>query len=202
MSTRPDKKALRQRLMAQRQSLPGRAARSAALHAALRAWLAKRPETCIGAYWPIKGEFDPLPALCHWQQEGQQQEGQQTNQRRRIGLPVMDKASKTLAFHDWRPGCPMEMDAWGIPQPKGTPAIAPDLLLVPCVGYAPGGVRLGYGGGFYDRTLAALRPRPYAVGLAFACAFVADLLPEPHDAPLDAILTDCGLAWPAEAGSH
>ena len=155
MSTRPDKKALRQRLMAQRQSLPGRAARSAALHAALQAWLAGRPET-----------------------------------------------SKTLAFHDWRPGCPMEMDAWGIPQPKGTPAIAPDLLLVPCVGYAPGGVRLGYGGGFYDRTLAALRPRPYAVGLAFACAFVADLPPEPHDAPLDAILTDCGWAWPAEAESH
>ena len=189
----PDKKTLRQRLVAERQSLPDRAERAAALQAALRIWLQERPETVIGAYWPIKGEFDPLPTLHRWKEDG---ELMNKPQRRRIGLPVVDKLRKTLAFHAWFPGCPMEEDAYRIPKPSGTEVITPTLLFVPCVGYAPDGVRLGYGGGFYDRTLAALQPRPYTVGLAFANTFVDDLLPEPHDAPLDAILTDCGLAWP------
>ena len=67
---------------------------------------------------------------------------------------------------------------------------------MPCVGYGAGGVRLGYGGGFYDRTLAQLQPKPYTVGLGYANGFVPELDPEPHDVPLDAILTDLGVAWP------
>jgi len=70
------------------------------------------------------------------------------------------------------------------------------LLFVPCVGYGPGGYRLGYGGGFYDRTLAQLTPRPFTVGLGFANAFLPDLEPEPHDIPLDAILNENGVVWP------
>ena len=69
---------------------------------------------------------------------------------------MIDKVHKTLTFHAWYPGCPMEEDAFGIPKPKDTELIVPTLLFVPCVGYGPGGYRLGYGGGFYDRTLAAL----------------------------------------------
>ncbi len=81
------------------------------------------------------------------------------------------------------------------PTSSGSTLNLPTLLLVPCVGYGPGGVRLGYGGGFYDRTLAALSPRPYTVGLAYGHAFVPGLEAEPHDMPLDAILSDDGLEW-------
>jgi 5-formyltetrahydrofolate cyclo-ligase len=90
----------------------------------------------------------------------------------------------------------MEEDAYGIPKPKDTEVIVPTLLFVPCVGYGPGGFRLGYGGGFYDRTLATLEPSPYTVGLGFTNGFLGELEPEPHDVPLDAILNDNGVVWP------
>ena len=90
----------------------------------------------------------------------------------------------------------MEEDAYGIPKPTGTEVVTPTLLFAPCVGYGPGGYRLGYGGGFYDRTLAKLTPRPYTVGLGFVNAFLPELTPEPHDVALDAILNDNGVVWP------
>ena len=190
-----DKKALRARLLDARLRLQDRPARVAALREALRIWLVGRPDTVIGAYWPIKGEFDPLPALHRWKEDGELMD---EPRRRRIGLPVVDRTSKTLSFHAWYPGCPLEEDAYGIPKPKDTELLAPTLLFVPCVGYGPGGYRLGYGGGFYDRTLSALRPRPFTAGLGFAEGFIDDFEPEPHDLPLDAILNDHGLVWPVE----
>ena len=117
-------------------------------------------------------------------------------QRRRIGLPVVNKVHKTLTFHAWHPGCPMEEDAYGIPKPKDTEVIVPTLLFVPCVGYAAGGYRLGYGGGFYDRTLATLQPKPFTVGLGFTNGYLDDFEPEAFDLPLDAILNDNGVVWP------
>jgi 5,10-methenyltetrahydrofolate synthetase len=191
-----DKKALRQHLLHQRLHLPNRLARATALQETLRAWLLGRPDTVIGAYWPIKGEFDPLPALHRWKEDGELMD---EPRRRRIGLPVVDKANKTLTFHAWYPGCPLEEDAYGIPKPKDTELLSPTLLFVPCVGYGPGGYRLGYGGGFYDRTLAALTPRPCAAGLGYALGFVEDFIPSAHDQPLDAMLTDNGVAWPIAA---
>ncbi len=181
-----DKKALRRQLQAERQSLVDRHQRAMQLQEVLRVWLVTRHETSIGAYWPIKGEFDPLPALYRWSE---------ADPARRIGLPVVDRGSGQLGFHVWYPGCAMEDDAYGIPKPKGTEAFAPQLLLVPCVGFGPGGVRLGYGGGFYDRTLAALAPRPFTTGLAYAHGFIPWLRPEAHDVPLDTILTEDGVQW-------
>ncbi|MEW6254198.1 MAG: 5-formyltetrahydrofolate cyclo-ligase, partial [Planctomycetota bacterium] len=141
----------------------------------------------------IKGEFDPLPALHRWKEDGELLDEPQL---RRIGLPVVNKQHKTLTFHAWYPGCPMEEDAYGIPKPKDTEVIFPTLLFVPCVGYGPGGYRLGYGGGFYDRTLASLQPKPFTVGLGYGPGFIDDFEPEPHDVPLDAILNDYGVVWP------
>jgi 5,10-methenyltetrahydrofolate synthetase len=92
----------------------------------------------------------------------------------------------------------MEEDAYGIPKPKDTELIVPTLLFVPCVGYGAGGYRLGYGGGFYDRTLAAMQPHPFTVGLGFTCGFVEHLQAEAHDIPLDAILNEDGVAWPTK----
>jgi 5,10-methenyltetrahydrofolate synthetase len=108
---------------------------------------------------------------------------------------VVHKDTKQLRFHVWYPGCAMEEDAYGIPKPKDTPAFEPSLLLVPCVGYGPRGIRLGYGGGFYDRTLAELSPRPFTVGLAYHHGFLPWLAGEPHDVPLDVILNEDGVAW-------
>ena len=210
-----DKLVTRKALVQSRLDMPDRLARSDLLQRVMRIWLVGSPHEVIGAYWPIKGEFDPLPALYRWQedavlspefqentpsaQEGRAQlatESIASRSPRKIGLPVVNKLHKTLTFHAWYPGCPMEDDAYGIPKPKDTEIIVPTLLFVPCVGYGPGGYRLGYGGGFYDRTLATLQPRPVTVGLGFSHGWLPDLLPEPHDVPLGVLLNDQGVAWP------
>ncbi len=181
-----DKLALRRQLQAERLAMADRHQRSVHLQEVLRVWLVGRSERSIGAYKPIKGEFDALPALFRWSE---------AEAGRRIGLPVIDRDTRHLRFHVWFPGCPMEEDAYGIPKPKETEAFEPELLLVPCVGYGPRGLRLGYGGGFYDRTLADLRPRPFTVGVGFAHGWVPWLQAEPHDVPLDAMLVEDGVVW-------
>ncbi len=210
-----DKLSARKSLIEERLNMPDRLERADLLQRVMRIWLVGREDLVIGAYWPIKGEFDPLPALYRWQEDailgelfepetpvvpdGATQtagEGIASRSPRRIGLPVVNKAHKTLTFHAWYPGCPMEEDAYGIPKPKDTELVVPTLLFVPCVGYGPGGFRLGYGGGFYDRTLAALTPRPLTVGLGYSHGWLPDLAAEPHDVPLDAILNDKGVVWP------
>jgi 5,10-methenyltetrahydrofolate synthetase len=181
-----DKKLLRRQLQAERLSMFDRHQRAAHLQEVLRVWLVQRKEKTIGAYWAIKGEFDALPALFRWTE---------ADPDRRIGLPVMDRETKQLRFHVWYPGCPMEEDAYGIPKPKDTEEFEPQLLLVPCVGFGPKGLRLGYGGGFYDRTLAGLTPVPFTAGVGYAHGYLPWLTPEPHDVPLDAMLTEDGVAW-------
>ena len=216
-----DKLSTRKTLIEARLNLPDRLQRADLLQRVLRIWLVGSKHEVIGAYWPIKGEFDPLPALYRWQEDavlGQEfqefqedeknmplaQEGRAqlatesiaSRSPRKIGLPVVNKLHKTLVFHAWYPGCPMEEDAYGIPKPKDTEVIVPTLLFVPCLGYGPGGFRLGYGGGFYDRTLATLQPRPVTVGLGYGHGWLPDLEPEPHDVALDVLLNDKGVAWP------
>lgn len=179
-----DKAVLRKQLQAERMSMSDRHQRSVHLQEVLMVWLLTRRERTIGAFWSIKGEFDALPALYRWSE---------SDPSRRIGLPVIDKKTRQLRFHVWYPGCPMEEDAYGILKPKDTEEFHPELLLVPCVGFGPKGVRLGYGGGFYDRTLASLDPKPTTVGLGFTQGFLEDFEPEPHDMALDAILNDNGV---------
>jgi len=181
-----DKKLLRRQLQAERQMMAHRAGCERQLQEVLRVWLVGRRERTIGAYWPIKGEFDALPALYRWSEADPQ---------RRIGLPVIHRDTRQLRFHVWFPGCPMEEDAYQIPKPKGTEAFEPQLLLVPCVGFGPKGLRLGYGGGFYDRTLSAISPVPYTAGLGFAHGWLPWLTPQAHDVPLDAMLTEDGVVW-------
>ena len=178
---------LRQKLIKAREALPDRLDRAVELQSVLRAWLVGRRETSIGAYWPIKGEFDPLPALYRWT------EGAPGGVTRRIGLPRADRESGSLRWHVWFPGCPMEIDAYDIPKPKGTEEFAPELLVVPCLGYGPGGVRLGYGGGFFDRTLRAVNPHPMTVGVSYSHGFLPMLWPSAQDFVLDAMLTEDGV---------
>lgn len=187
--TDSDRAALRTKLIAARLALTDRLERAVQLQSTLRVWLVGRRENSIGAYWPIKGEFDPLPALYRWT------EGAPENATRRIGLPVADRETGQLRFHVWYPGCPMEHDAYDIPKPKDTEEFAPEILVVPCLGFGPGGVRLGYGGGFFERTLSALTPRPVTVGVSFTHGFLPLLRASPLDRPLDAMLTEDGVMW-------
>ncbi|MEP6964634.1 MAG: 5-formyltetrahydrofolate cyclo-ligase [Polaromonas sp.] len=210
-----DKLSTRKALVQSRLDMPDRLERADLLQQVLRIWLVGSPHEVIGAYWPIKGEFDPLPALYRWQEDAtlgdiygsnhenvEEERAQLATESianrspRKIGLPVVNKLHKTLVFHAWYPGCPMEEDAYGIPKPRDTEVIVPTLLLVPCVGYGPGGYRLGYGGGFYDRTLATLQPRPVTVGLGYAQGWLPDMEAEAHDIALDVILNDRGVVWP------
>jgi 5,10-methenyltetrahydrofolate synthetase len=109
---------------------------------------------------------------------------------------VKHKDTGLLSFHVWYPGCPMEEDAFGILKPKDTAQFEPELLLVPCLGYGAGGLRVGYGGGFVERTLRALHPPPVTVGLGYSVSWVPGLQALSDDRPLDAILTDDGAVWP------
>ena len=216
MDKQTDKQSQRKALVQARLDMPDRLARADLLQRVMRIWLVGREHEVIGASWPIKGEFDPLPALYRWQEdailsldstantpEAQGNSAQLATESiasrspRKIGLPVVDKVHKTLVFHAWYPGCPMEEDAYGIPKPKDTEVVVPTLLFVPCVGYGPGGYRLGYGGGFYDRTLATLQPKPVTVGLGYTHGWLPDFEPEAHDMALDALLNDNGVVWPA-----
>jgi len=181
-----DRAAVRHKLIEDRLNMADRLDRAADLQEVLRVWLVRRRETTIGAYWPIKGEFDPLPALFRWSE---------AYPHRRIGLPVVDKAHGTLRFHVWYPGCPMEDDAFHIPKPKDTEEFRPQLMLVPCLGFGACGLRLGYGGGFMDRTLAELQPRPATAGLGYAHGFLPLLKAGPQDVALDAMLTEEGVVW-------
>lgn len=200
-----DKKTLRKLLQAERQTATDRMQRAVQLQQVLMVWLVGRPETSIGAYWPIKGEFDPLPALYRWQEAGEAPRPESYEawvpepETRLIGLPVQDRETHQLRFHIWYPGCPMEVDAHDIPKPKGTPEFEPQMLVMPLVGFGPKGTRLGYGGGFYDRTLSSLEPRPFTVGIGYSMGYVPWLEPEPHDVPLDAILTEDGVFWQRDA---
>jgi 5-formyltetrahydrofolate cyclo-ligase len=184
-----ERAALRKKLVAARLALPDRLERAVELQQVLRVWLIGRSELSIGAYWPIKGEFDPLPALYRWA------EGAPEDITRRIGLPVADRSTGSLRFHVWFPGCPMELDAYNISKPKGTEEFAPELLLVPCLGYGPGGLRLGYGGGFFERTLQSIKPHPFTVGVSYTHGFLPLLRASEKDVELDAMLTEDGVMW-------
>jgi len=184
-----NKSALRRVLLAQRASLAGRVQRDQALARTLRLWLAQRNDRVIGAYWPIHGEFDPLPVL----QERRLQTGVDSME---IALPVVVPQRRTLRFHAWQPGCAMAKNAYGIAEPQHTPRLQPSLLLVPALGYSACGWRLGYGGGFYDRTLADWHPKPFTAGLCYRCGHIHGFQADVHDVPLDTILTEEGVIWP------
>jgi 5-formyltetrahydrofolate cyclo-ligase len=140
---------------------------------------------CVGFYWPLAGEFDARDAIATWLAE---------DPRREAGLPVIHAPGEPLAFHAWTPETAMKTGHHKIPEPDSGRVVIPDLLLIPCVGFDEDGYRLGYGGGYYDRTLAAWpRPmKPVTVGIAYEACRTEALQREAHDIALDAIITDVG----------
>lgn len=136
----------------------------------------------VSLYWPIKDEADPLRLGDVLARSGLV-----------TALPVTIARGQPLQFRAWRPGDPHVAGQWGIGQPSPDAAtVEPDVLFVPLAAFDRRGARLGYGAGYYDATLAALRrrKRPRAIGVAFACQEVLFLPTEPHDQPLDLVVTE------------
>ncbi len=174
------KQHLRRMLLQQRQALTPeqRIRHDAALGRRLLHWCELHPIDCLGVYWPIRGEPDLGKAYAELARHGL-----------RLALPIVVGRDAPLSFAAWTPGQPMEEGAMKVPVPKAPhQLVSPDALLIPCVGFNSARVRLGYGGGFYDRTLAR-EPRPLAIGVAYQCT-LAEFEAEAHDIALDAVLTE------------
>ena len=187
-----DKAALRLALLAARRAIDPhtRAQWDARLCARVLAWyegqlqeLARMPlagalAPSLGVYWPLRGEPDLAAAYAALAVAGAT-----------LALPVVVARDAPLAFAAWTPGEAMTVDAMGVAVPAMLRLVdAPALLLVPCLGFNAQGYRLGYGGGYYDRTLAAA-PRPRTAGVAYAC-MQAPFGAAAHDVALDAVLTE------------
>lgn len=147
----------------------------------LQQLIQQHPAPTLGAYWPIKQEFDARPLIARLLAEHPQL---------RVCLPVVTAPRQPLEFRHWHPGSPMHSDRYGIAYPATGDWLLPDLLLIPVNAFDAQGYRLGYGSGYYDRTLAAMTPRPLCLGLGFELGRVANILPGAHDVPLDAIITE------------
>jgi len=179
------RRGLRREMVARRADL------SVAEHDALSARivahaLAALPAPVVAAFcWPIKHEPDVRGLLAAWARAGV-----------RTALPVVVAEGQPLAFREWIPETPLAPDRYGIPTPTAGEWLTPDLILLPLNGFDAAGYRLGYGGGYFDRTLAALAPRPLAVGVGFEINRVDSIRPEAHDQRLDWIVTENGAFRP------
>lgn len=172
----------RQRLLAEREAwatTPAAEAAHAALTTRLQGALTQMEPLILGVYWPMKGEFNPVP-LAHWAQNAL---------GCRLALPHAVKTPRSMDYTAWDGKTPETYDEWGIPSPRGK-GVIPDLVLVPCVGFTPQGFRLGYGGGYFDRYLGK-HPETCAVGVAWDQAQLPPgaFVPEPHDHALIAVFT-------------
>jgi len=173
----------RERLLGFRQGLApeDRRRRGERIEAELRRFLVQNPGT-LGVYWPFRAEFDPRP-LVEWA----------VGEGRTVALPVVVDKKGPLEYRAWRPGEALVDGVWNIPVPEKREVVIPAIVLAPLVGFDPACYRLGYGGGYFDRTLAALRPSPIAVGVGFAAQELATIHPQHFDVPMDLIVTEAGV---------
>jgi 5-formyltetrahydrofolate cyclo-ligase len=146
------------------------------------------PPIVVG-FWPMGDEIDIRPLLAALHARGH-----------RVGLPATPRRGLPLTFHAWHPGAAMIPERFGTMRPDG-PEVVPDAVLVPLLAFDPACHRLGYGGGFYDRTLAGLPGRP-KIGCAFAAQRVDAVPVGPYDVPLDAVATDQGIVRPQGPNAH
>lgn len=180
MKTNTVKADLRKELIAARKAMSADVKAQADLRIAskLSAWLDANPVTVLGAYLPMAGEPDLSSLYATLPGRGI-----------RVVMPVVLEKNQALHFVDWQAGDALVRDASGTLAPADRTNFArPDAVLAPCVGFNAAHYRLGYGGGYFDRTLAQ-SPRPLAVGIAYALT-KTDFPTETYDIPLDVILTD------------
>jgi 5,10-methenyltetrahydrofolate synthetase len=132
----------------------------------------------LGAYWPIHHE----PDLRDWMRR-------QADAGRVIALPVILARNEPLRYSRWQPHSAMRRGPWGIAEPAEDDWVEPQMVLAPLLGVDQQRYRLGNGGGYFDRSLAAATSRPLAVGIGFSCARIASIYPQPHDIAMDFVIT-------------
>lgn len=174
------RKAERERLIALRLAIPADERRkfSERIADALDQRLGDLTGKTVSTYWPFRGE----PDLRGWMERVIARGGS-------CALPVVVKKAAPLVFRPWHPGCAMERGVWNIPIPSEGPEIIPDIVISPLVGFDPAGYRLGYGGGFYDRTLAA-HPGRRVIGVGYSVQAIPTIWPQWHDVPMGEIVTE------------
>lgn len=140
----------------------------------------------LAGYMPIRTEIDPIPAMAALASFGP------------VGVPVIQGAGQALKFREWTPGCEMKDGPFGAKVPEKGVWITPQVLIVPLLTFTPQAMRLGYGGGFYDRTLEGLRKTGpvTAIGYAFSAQMAESLPLESTDQPLDMVVTEQGIMRP------
>lgn len=185
------RKARREEILSRRVSVTTEERRvwNEAITAALLEGFPLLQQAVVGFYWPFKGEFDPRFAIHGWRRGGA-----------RAALPVVVQKGAPLQFREWWPGVGTSTGVFGLPVPEGTDLVTPQALLIPPIGFDLGGYRLGYGGGYFDRTLAALTPQPLKIGVAYELSRMASIQPQPHDIPMDFIVTENGIHLVGPAG--
>lgn len=175
------RQAERKRLLGQRLSLgpEERQLRSGRIAALLDLTIGKYSGRIIGTYWPFRGE----PDLRNWGIRVVERGG-------RLALPVVIQKGWPLEYRIWTPGDPLERGVCNILVPSSGPAVQPDIVIAPVVGFDQAHYRLGYGGGFFDRTLAIMPKKPLTIGVGYAQSRIPTIHPQPHDIPMDVIVTD------------
>ena len=163
-------------------SAQDRAAWSAAINALLNEALDLQASCVLGLCWPYRAEFDARPLAARLRAKGV-----------RSALPLVRGAGMPLEFRHWWPGVAMEKGVYDIPVPHDTPILLPDVLLVPPVGIDAQGYRLGYGGGYFDRTLAAMVRKPVCIATAFEISRIDSLDPQAHDVRMDFVVSETGI---------
>ena len=182
------RKAERERLIAARLAVP--AAERRHMSQQIADWLDEAlgdvSGRIISAYWPFRGE----PDLRAWLKG--------LDERGAVGaLPVVVQRHAPLIFRSWRRDEPLEPGVWKIPVPSSGIVVTPDIVIAPVVGFDSFCYRLGYGGGFYDRTLAALPRRTWIIGVGYAHQTVRTIYPQEHDIAMEMIVTESGIVSPA-----
>lgn len=182
-----EKAALRKQAHARREALSTqfRSEASSAISFQFFDKVAFGPDDAIAGYWRIRDEVDCQPILVKLMDGGQV-----------VILPVVVGAEEPLEFRIWAPDAPLYEAGFGTLAPSDlAPRAEPDIVLMPLLGYDSEGTRLGYGGGYYDRTLSSLRKKPLLVGLAFSAQKLEKIPRGGHDVPLDAVVTEEGVAF-------
>ncbi|MFH1805233.1 MAG: 5-formyltetrahydrofolate cyclo-ligase [Pseudomonadota bacterium] len=140
-----------------------------------------RSAATIGFYWPFRGEIDLRPVLAAHIAAGGT-----------AALPVVAGKDAPMAFHRWTSETVMKPGYAGILEPVEPPVVTPQVIIAPLVGFDDAGYRLGYGGGFFDRTLAAMTRKPLVIGVGFANSRMPTIFPHRHDVPMDIVVTENG----------
>lgn len=183
--TKPSKAELRGEVLARRSALPEAERLAAAVRVAESIGaLPIPPGAIVSGFLPIRGEIDPRPALDDLARRGQ-----------RLCLPVVLEDRVTMIFRAWQPGEPLVPSSFGLSVPEpSAPVVDPSVMLVPLAAFDRRGFRIGYGKGHYDRAierLSALGPL-LEIGIAFACQEIDQVPAEPHDRPMQWVVTEAG----------